>query len=67
MEQIWKKQGQYKNLQLKKNELKQCYNHNKDAEQTWEIYNKLMCNVSGQPRFIQLRKKRVEIEKGILQ
>ena len=67
MEQIWKKQGQYKNLLLKKSKLKQRYNHNKDAEQTWEIYNKLMCNVSGQPRFIQLRKKRVEIEKGILQ
>ena len=68
---IWnrfgKKQGQYKNLLLKKSELKQCYNHNKDAEQTWEIYNKLTHNVSGQPRFIQLRKKRVEIEMGILQ
>ena len=48
---------------MKKNELKQYYYHNKDAKQTWEIYKKLMLNVSGKPHFIQLQKKGLKLNR----
>ena len=63
MEEIWKKQGQYKNLQLKKNELKQYYYHNKDAEQTWKSTRNSCLMFQGNHVSYNYRKKGLKLKR----